>query len=517
MTRASACIARRIATSAALACLLLATATAVPVRAPVPEPVPVTIADPRAGLDAAIASRPGQSGSLVLERGEQSLLARAWLVDHARDSIEVQYFIWSSDNIGILASEALLRAADRGVGVRVIVDDLLIDAPDRSLLALAAHPNVEIRIYNPVMTVGVPWYRRILNVLTNFRGVNQRMHDKTLIVDGRYAITGGRNMADEYYDYDHAYNFRDRDALVMGEVVAGMRASFERFWQHPLAAPVEQRFDVADVFGSDPGAQRAEVEAVYAELRGYAADPANFAPEVRAAIAALAADFPALARELTWGPVDFISDLPGKNDGRAGLGGGGLSTASLAALLGSAREEVLIQSPYLVLSDPAIELFRRLRARGVRIRISTNSLASTDNLQAFSGYRSQRALLGELGIDVREFRPDPAIETTLMQRYVALRDKAPVFALHAKSLVVDRRSAYIGTYNLDPRSENLNTEVGVVIHDTTQAQRVASAILVDMQPGNSWNGLADDTDAAAHWFKRVKVRFWQLLPLRPLL
>jgi cardiolipin synthase C len=473
--------------------------------------------DARAGLDAAIAARAGQSASLVLERGEQSLLARAWLVDHARRSIDIQYFIWSSDNIGILASEALLRAAERGVRVRVIVDDLLIDAPDRSLLALAAHPNVEIRIYNPVMTVGVPWYRRLYNVVTNFRGVNQRMHDKTLIVDGELAITGGRNMADEYYDYDHAYNFRDRDALVMGAVVADMAASFGRFWRDPLAVPVERRFDIAEVFGTDPAAQRVGIGAVYAELRAYAADPANFAPEVRAAIDALAADFPLLAQQLTWGRVDFISDLPGKNDGSAGLGGGGLSTAALAALLESAREEVLIQSPYVVLSDPAIALLRRLRERGVRIRISTNSLASTDNLQAFSGYRSQRDLIASLGIDMREFRPDPMIETELMQRYAALRDKAPVFALHAKSMVIDQRSVYIGTYNLDPRSENLNTEVGVVLHDASQARRVAAAILADMRPENSWDGLRGDPDAAAGWWKRLKVRFWQLLPLRPLL
>jgi putative cardiolipin synthase len=504
MARAPVHSSRLLLALCATACLVLPVG-----RAQVPAP--------RAELDAAIAARPGQSGSLVLERGEQSLLARAWLVDQARRSIDIQYFIWSSDNIGILASEALLRAADRGVRVRVIVDDLLIDAQDRSLLALAAHPNVEIRIYNPVMTVGVPWYRRLYNILTNFRGVNQRMHDKTLIVDAELAITGGRNMADEYYDYDHAYNFRDRDALVMGAVVANISASFARFWRDPLAVPVEQRFDITDVFGASPAMQRAGIDAVYAQLRAYAADPANFAPEVRAAIGALTEDFPALAQQLTWGRVDFISDLPGKNDGSTGLAGGGLSTTSLAALLDSAREEVLIQSPYLVLSDPAIELFRRLRERGVRIRISTNSLASTDNLQAFSGYRSQRALLGDLGIDVREFRPDPMVETQLMQRYLALRDKAPVFALHAKSLVVDQRSVYIGTYNLDPRSENLNTEVGVVLHDASQARRVAAAILTDMRPENSWDGLREDPDTAAGWLKRLKARFWQLLPLRPLL
>jgi len=154
-------------------------------------------------IDAQIAANAGKSGAYVLDTGEEALLARAWLADHARKSIEVQYFIWSTDNIGILAAEGLLRAANRGVRVRVIVDDLLIDAPDKSLLALARHPNIDIRIYNPQTSVGVPLQKRLLNVLTNFRGVNQRMHDKTLVVDGKIAITGGRNMAAEYFDYNH--------------------------------------------------------------------------------------------------------------------------------------------------------------------------------------------------------------------------------------------------------------------------------------------------------------------------
>ncbi|NOT20010.1 MAG: hypothetical protein HOP24_07045 [Sideroxydans sp.] len=159
-----------------------------------------------------IITHAGQSGAYVLDTGEEALFARAWLADHSQRSIEVQYFIWSTDNIGILAAEALLRAAERGVKVRIIVDDLLIDAPDKSLLALASHPNIDIRIYNPQSSVGVPIQKRALNVATDFRGVNQRMHDKTFIVDGKVAITGGRNMADEYFDYDHEYNFRDRDA-----------------------------------------------------------------------------------------------------------------------------------------------------------------------------------------------------------------------------------------------------------------------------------------------------------------
>jgi putative cardiolipin synthase len=468
-------------------------------------------------VDGQIAAHPGLSGSYVLEKGEQALLARAWLADHARTSLEVQYFIWSTDNIGTLAAEALLRAANRGVRVRVIVDDLLIDAPDKTLLALAKHPNVDIRIYNPVHSVGTPVQTRVVNIATDFRGANQRMHDKTFIVDGKVAITGGRNMADEYFDYDHEYNFRDRDALVLGPVVQPIALSFERFWTSSLAVPVEDLYDGLGLMQKHVTVADAEVQAIYRELTAYAADPANFETRTRRVIAELPAGFPALARYIVWSPVEFISDAPGKNNSVVGLGGGGLSTAALARLLDGARREVLIQSPYLVLSDPALELFRRVRERGVRIRISTNSLSSTDNLQAFSGYRNQRRKLLGLGLEIHEYRPDPAVQREVMQRYAILAAEAPVFALHAKTMVVDDEVVYIGTYNLDPRSENLNTEVGVIIRDAGQARAVAAAIAVDMQPGNSWNAATDDPDRFAPFGKRSRTRLWQLLPLRPLL
>jgi len=480
-------------------------------------PVAAPADDARAVIDARIAGKPGQSGAYILERGEEALLARAWLAQNARSSIEVQYFIWSTDNVGILASEGLLRAAERGVRVRVIVDDLLIDAPDKSLFALAKHPNIEIRIYNPQHSVGTPVHKRMVNVATDFRGVNQRMHDKTFIVDGQLAITGGRNMADEYFDFDHEYNFRDRDALVLGAVVPRIRESFERFWASPLSVPVEELFDGLGLMQKNVSVRDEEVQAIYRELHEYAASRENFAPEVRAAVDAVPESFPRLEAGMSWGRVDFVSDVPGKNENRLALGGGGLTTTALAGLLESARSEVLIQSPYLVLSDEALELFRRVRARGVRIRISTNSLASTDNIQAFSGYRSQRNKLLKLGLEIFEYRPDPAIQRVLMQRYAAGRAKAPVFALHAKTMVIDDRAVYIGTYNLDPRSENLNTEVGVVIHDSRQAAAVAASIATDMLPANSWNAAGDDPDQFADLAKRSRVRFWQFLPLRPLL
>jgi putative cardiolipin synthase len=314
-------------------------------------------------------------------------------------------------------------------------------------------------------------------------------------------------MADEYFDYDQAYNFRDRDALVIGAVVPSMRDSFERFWASPLAVPVEQAIEL----GGDIDAQR-----IYAELAAYAAAPANFAPEVHAAIDAIPDDFAALAAGLAWGQVDFINDEPGKNSGREGLAGGGLSTAALAELLAGAEREVSIQSPYLVLSEPAFALFRELRARGVQIRISTNSLASTDNLNAFSGYYDLREELIEAGIEVFEYRPNPAVQAEIMARYSAQRATVPVFAVHAKTLVVDRRVVYVGTYNLDPRSENLNTEVGVVIYDAAQAAAVAAAIDTDMLPANSWSA-TEDPDQFAPFAKRARVWFLSWLPLEPLL
>ncbi|MCW8907589.1 MAG: phospholipase D family protein [Sedimenticola sp.] len=458
------------------------------------------------------AKHSGQSGVLVLEQGEQSLLTRAWLTEQATRSIDVQYFIWSTDNIGTLSSEALLRAAERGIKVRIIVDDLLIDAEPETLLSLVDHPNVSIRIYNPRHSVGVSWWERLWQLFSEFRASNQRMHDKSVIYDGRVAITGGRNMADEYYDYDHDYNFRDRDVLVTGPVVIPMSASFERFWNSDLAVPLQQLLE-DELQEMDP----AQPERYRAWLHAYAQDETNFAPEVRAALADIDRQIHTLAGELVWTEVLFISDAPGKNSGKQGLGGGGATTSALTTLLSGARERITIQSPYLVMPEGGLELFRDLVRRGIEVRIITNSLASTDNLQAFSGYHKQRQAIIDSGIQLHEFRPDAAVARSLMQRSVPLPRKVPVFALHAKSLVVDGRLAYIGTFNFDPRSSNLNTEVGVIIDDRQVAGLVEQAILRDMQPQNSWQPAQEDPEADVGLWKRSRLWFWRLWPLDPLL
>ncbi len=468
-------------------------------------------------INGQVAAHPGQSGAHVLDSGAEALLTRAWLVDHAQHSIDVQYFIWSTDNIGVLAAEALLRAAERGVKVRVIVDDLLIDAPDKTLLALSRHPGIEIRIYNPKNSVGVPLQKRLLNLVTNFRGVNQRMHDKTFMVDGKVAITGGRNMAAEYYDYNHDFNFRDRDVLLLGDVVKTMQTSFEKFWASDLSVKVQDLYDGYGLMQKNVQATEAETSRMTQELHAYARQPENFAPEIRAAIDAAPAGFALIATRIVWGKVDFISDMPGKNDGGSGLGGGGRTTAALAKLVEGARSRIVIQSPYLILSDQAKELFRQVRARGVRVRINTNSLASTDNIQAFSGYRNQRDELLEMGLEIHEFKPYPEVQHNLMQRFAATRNKKLVFGLHAKTMVIDGKTVFIGTFNFDPRSQNLNTEAGVVIHNEELAGKVEAAIELDMQPANSWNAATDDPDQHVPFSKRSKVRFWQMVPIKPIL
>ena len=272
------------------------------------------------------------TGTYILEQGEEALVGRAWLTLHAQHSIDVQYFIWGTDNVGKLAAEQLHRAVERGVKVRVLVDDMLIDAEDQTLVLLAAHKNVDIRIYNPNVSVGQSFFGLLWNVVTQFRGINQRMHDKTAIFDGIAGIKGGRNMADEYFDFDKEYNFRDRDILLLGPAVASMQENFNEFWASDLAVPVEQVIDI-----SSNEISKAAIKQKMDELRRYSSDPENFEPEVRLAIANLPQAFPTLLQKMTWQPVTFISDAPGKNAGNLGLGGGGLATQNLfdAIRLGS--------------------------------------------------------------------------------------------------------------------------------------------------------------------------------------
>ena len=350
-------------------------------------------------------------------------------------------------------------------------------------------------------------------MFTDFRAVNQRMHDKTAIFDGIAGITGGRNMADEYFDFNHDYNFRDRDILLLGPAVTEMRENFDEFWNSEYAVPVEYLLasELEEISHED-------IEIYTAALHAYAADPANFEPVVREAIAATDRQVQGLLDSMVWDDATFISDIPGKNAGDMGLGGGGESTRALIAAIAGAKHSVLIQTPYLVMPEGGIELFRSLIDRGVRIRISTNSLASTDNIQAFSGYAGQRKELLEAGIEIFEYRDRPAIREELVERFPNIAVNDPVFALHAKSMVIDDRVLYIGTFNLDPRSANLNTEVGVLINNEELAAQLTASIEQDIHPDNSWQTTLDfDPDDAVGRGKRFRVLINRMLPIEPVL
>ncbi len=443
-----------------------------------------------------------------LEEGDISMIARAWLTESASESIDIQYFIFSSDNIGLIAVDYLLRAADRGVAVRLLVDDIMVAADAEDLLALDAHPNLSIKIYNPSANIGKNLPEKLYSLATDFQGFNQRMHNKTFIVDGKVVITGGRNIADEYFDYDHEYNFRDRDILLIGRAAKDVKMSFEEFWNSDLSVAV------GELAATERDLKAAEK---YEYLHQYACNPENFWPQVREKIKRVPTAFQQIQEtgKLIWvDSVVFVSDVPGKNSGEEGLRGGGKSTDFLIDLIKNAKHSVYIQSPYLVTTEKGQQLFKSASDRGVDIRILTNSIASTDNLEAFSGYQRDRKKLLDIGVGIYEFKPDAAIRFKIMTG--ALQEAvgyAPTFGLHAKSMVIDRNVAVIGTFNLDPRSANLNTECLVAVYDSTIAVNLIDAMVEDMKPENAWHTTATfNPDGEASWWKRFNIWLRWIVP-----
>ena len=450
-----------------------------------------------------------KTGVVVLEDGAGSMVARAWLTEYAEKSIDIQYFIFSTDNVGLIACDYLVRAADRGVKVRILVDDIMVDASIEDVLILDSHENIEIKIYNPGVNLGKSILSKVKKFTTEFRSANQRMHNKTFIVDGKVVITGGRNIADEYFDYDHEYNFRDRDVLLLGKTAREVDKSFYEFWQSDLSVAV---IDLAeDVTDSIPDPNR------YDNLHLYACNPENFWPQVRAQIENLPSTFSTLqsSGRLVWlDSVTFVSDAPGKNDGSQGLGGGGLSTDALIELLKTAKHSIDIQSPYLITTDLSRNLFKAATDRGVKVRILTNSLASTDNAEAFSGYQRDREELLATGVRIFEFRPDAAernkMMTSVIQEEIYF---TPIFGLHAKSMVVDGKTTVIGTFNLDPRSANLNTECVTIIYSEQIASSVLEGMETEFNPENSWETtLTSNPDDVASKGKQIRSWVTKIVP-----
>lgn len=450
-----------------------------------------------------------KTGVYVLEDGGGSLVIRAWLCENAEQTIDIQYFIFSTDNVGLIAIDYLVKAADRGVKVRILVDDIMVEAAIEDILTLNSHENINIKIYNPGVNLGKNIFSKIKKFTTDFRGANQRMHNKTFIVDGKVVITGGRNVADEYFDYDHEYNFRDRDVLLLGKVTNDVNISFNQFWTSELSVNVNELVtEEVEILESNNK---------FEKLHQYACNPENFWPQIRTQIENLPLSFENIKNsgELVWvDNVDFVSDIPGKNDGESGLGGGGLSTTALIELVKNAKHTIEIQTPYLITSELSQELFSHAVNRGVKIRILTNSLASTDNVEAFSSYQTDRAKLLKTGIQIYEFRPDAAERTKIMTGELQETiNYTPIFGMHAKSMVVDGEITVIGTFNLDPRSANLNTECIAIIHSKKVATEVLKGIEIEFNPENSWETTLEfNPDSEVNKLKRIKTWTRKILP-----
>ena len=456
------------------------------------------------------ASTPGSPKHelVLLERGSDALALRLNLIRAARERIELKSFIFQLDDSGMLVLDALLDAAERGVRVRVLLAQLYgLDEPNLQAALAGHHRNFELRLYNP--TFGEARTQPLqfaAGIVCCFRRFNQRMHGKALVVDDALAITGGRNVQDRYFDWDPGYNYRDRDLLVGGPVARAMRDEFDAFWTAERSVPAEQLVDVAERWkrhgGAPPGRldfRERLVEGRLATMQQAAADDAALRETLRGATFHV-------------GAVRYIADLPQKHErGRASRRD---ASQTMRAIIAGAREDVLLQTPYLVLSRPARELFLELQAREAapRVRVSTNSLAATDAFPVYAmSHKYKRTYLRELGFQIHEYKPyptdtpiDPAATGALGEQAAAefplfgsatrggndgpvpLRRAGVRVGLHSKSIVLDRRVGIVGTHNFDPRSDHWNTESVVVVEDAPFAAALADAIERDMQPENAW-------------------------------
>lgn len=448
-----------------------------------------------------------KTGVYILEEGANSMITRAWLTEYAEKTIDIQYFIFSLDNIGLIACDYLIRAADRGVKIRILIDDIMVDADIKDILTMNNHPNISIKVYNPGVNLGKNIFQIINQFATNFRSANQRMHNKTFTVDNNTTITGGRNIADEYFDYDHQYNFRDRDVLLIGKDVKQVENSFNKFWNDTISVDIKHLTDKK----GDTSISR------FDKLHEYACNPLNFWPEVREKIKHLPKDFTSIKKsgKLIWlDTILFISDNPGKNDGTKGLKGGGKTTDALIELVRNANESITIQTPYLITTPLSENLFLNSIKKGVNIKILTNSLASTDNTEAFSSYQSKRKKLLDIGVEIYEFRPDAAERKKIMTGELHKKSsKQPIFGLHAKSMVIDREITVIGTFNLDPRSANLNTECITIIKSSKIANGVLEGMNIEFLPENSWKITENfNPDNLVSKYKQIKTWSKKIIP-----
>ncbi|MFA9460643.1 phospholipase D family protein [Thiohalorhabdus methylotrophus] len=404
------------------------------------------------------------SGIHSLRYGTDALAARIGLANAAQRTLDAQYYIWSGDLTGRSVLAALMRAADRGVRVRLLLDDLSEYGYDRALKTFALHPNVQVRMFNPFAERGFLG----IQFLTQFSRLNRRMHNKAFVADNQAAIVGGRNIADEYFEAKPEHDYRDFDVLTVGPVVREVSRSFDAYWNSKFAIPVA----VLEGEGEPP--TRADLR----ELRERLAAHVRKARRSEYAEAVQGGEFVEEAKSgelsMLWAEAYVVSDAPSKfgtdpEDPSGHLG------PQLRSIVEGLDQELFIISPYFVPGESGVELFRKLEQQGVDVRILTNSLASIDS-PSFAGYVRYRVPLLRAGVELYELKPSARLPEE-RKRGGPLGSKGPSGgSLHAKVFIFDRKETFVGSMNLDPRSLRLNSELGVIVESREFAGEVLSTV-----------------------------------------
>jgi putative cardiolipin synthase len=455
-----------------------------------------------------------ESGFYPLADGIDALTARLLLAEQAERTIDTQYYLLKTDTSGLAFIDALLKAADRGVRVRLLLDDIFTKGYDAGMAALDSHPNFEIRIFNPFNrgAAGKAW-----SGLTNLGRVNRRMHTKTFTVDNQVTIVGGRNIADEYFGAREDAKFGDLDVVGAGSVANRVSHMFDSFWNHQTALPVPAFAKMPD----DPAAQLVLLRERLLRAREQIIDT-----KYAEAVQATALEF--MDKDKTkfeWAPYELVYDSPDKGI-KSKAGPSVAITPKLVEALKSAEKELIVLSPYFVPRKGGVELFSELQARGVNVTIVTNSLAANNQITVHGGYAPSRKPLLKSGIQIYEVRRDADVPGA--ELIAASGAKA---TLHTKAFLVDRKKVFIGSFNFDPRSANLNTESGVIIQSQQMGSMFGDRVDAGLKTQTyelflnedgklRWRGLDDGQEVIykkepqSTWGQRFKAGFMRLMPVR---
>jgi len=384
----------------------------------------------------------GLSGFYPLTQGMDALGVRLRLAEVAEKSIDLQYFLMKDDTAGAVMMNALLKAADRGVRVRFLLDDIFTTARDRGLLLLNQHPNIEVRLFNPVSRRGFS----TLNFVGDFRQANRRMHNKSFTVDNQMSVVGGRNIADEYFQLKTGSVFVDFDVLAMGPIAAEISESFDNYWNHSRAVPMDQI--ATNKEDEELEVVRAEIAEEFDGIYDTVYKQALGSQLLQDLIADRQPLFPAEARVLSDSPDKLINEISEEHMQLA---------TDLLDVLHSARNEVIFISPYYVPGKGGVQLVQDLVDKGVRVIVLTNSLASNNHVPVHGGYARYRKDVIRAGVELYEARANAAGELQ------GANEGVDTLTLHTKAFLIDRRYLFVGSLNLDPRSIQINAEMGLLI------------------------------------------------------